>query len=91
MAAYNFYRTITFVICCRPSSVSQNVIIQANHVNVNSWCGKLSEKYAESKKRMVPADILNRYLLTVKKSKMAAAAILKNRKIAISWPLFKRF
>jgi len=40
---------------------------------------------------MVPADILNRYLLTVKKSKMAAAAILKNRKIAISRPRFDRF
>jgi len=31
-------------------SVGQNVIIQAIHVNYTSWCGKLSENYAESKK-----------------------------------------
>ena len=34
----------------RATSVGQNVIIQAIHVNYTSWYGKLSENYAESKK-----------------------------------------
>ena len=33
-----------------PTSVGQNVIIQAIHVNYTSWYGKLSQNYAESKK-----------------------------------------
>ena len=41
---------VVFVHVTQYSSVGQNVIIQAIHVNYTSWYGKLSENYAESKK-----------------------------------------
>jgi len=75
------------------NSVDQNVIIQANHVNYSSWNGKLSENYAESPKMIVPADILNCYLLIAENPTTTTASTISSPVIQI-WHVvyhFQRF